>query len=267
MKNNNLSFWSMDKIKVYLERVEELPPGELHALKNDKRKGVQKLLSRYLRRREEALAAKKHLHTMMMMEEAVQKKGYGRIAGVDEAGRGPLAGPVVAAAVILQPGEGSLWEEINDSKQLSPAKREKLYRVITARAAAFAVGVVNAALIDQINIYRASLEAMSLAVRQLWPQPDYVLSDGFTLPGLDIPQEAVKHGDALCLSIAAASIVAKVTRDRIMESYDRDYPGYGFARHKGYPTFEHKAAINELGFSPIHRRSFKYDGQGEEIDS
>jgi len=129
------------------------------------------------------------------------------------------------------------------------------------------VGVVNAALIDQINIYRASLEAMSLAVRQLWPQPDYVLSDGFTLPGLDIPQEAVKHGDALCLSIAAASIVAKVTRDRIMESYDRDYPGYGFARHKGYPTFEHKAAINELGFSPIHRRTFKYDGQGEEIDS
>jgi len=119
------------------------------------------------------------------------------------------------------------------------------------------VGIVNAALIDRINIYRASLEAMKMAIRQLSPQPYYVLCDGFTVPGVSIPQRAVKGGDAACLSIAAASIVAKVTRDRIMEAYDKLYPEYGFARNKGYPTPEHKEAIRAVGLSPIHRRSFK----------
>lgn len=199
------------------------------------------------------------LHKMMAKEEAIRKKGYSLVAGVDEAGRGPLAGPVVAAAVMLSPEKASLWWEIDDSKQLSSKKRAKLFEIITTHAQAFAVGAVNATLIDRINIYQASLEAMRLAVQQLWPQPQFLLVDGFTLPGLAIPQEAVKHGDALCLSIAAASIVAKVIRDRIMESYDRDYPGYGFARNKGYPTPEHKAAIKALGVSPIHRISFKFD--------
>ena len=165
----------------------------------------------------------------------------------------------MAAAVILGAEEASYWGEINDSKKLAPTLREKLYDKITTAARSFAVGVVSADVIDRINIYQASLEAMNLSVRQLRPQPNFLFSDGFSVPGLTIPQKPLKGGDALCLSIAAASIVAKVTRDRIMENYDKIYPGYGFAKHKGYPTPEHKAAIKALGFSPLHRRTFKYD--------
>jgi ribonuclease HII len=259
MKKHNFSLWSVAEIKDYLDLQEELSPVELNTLKSDNRRSVQKLLSSFLQYREKELEEKKRLHRMILKEESIQKSGYTLVAGVDEAGRGPLAGPVVAAAVILEPEKDDFWWEVNDSKQLPPYKREKLYEIITASARAFAVGAVNAVLIDKINIYQASLEAMRLAVRQLWPQPYFLLSDGFTVPGLEIPQEAVKHGDASCLSIAAASIVAKVTRDRIMESYDRIYPGYGFARNKGYPTPEHREAIKALGLSPIHRRTFKYD--------
>jgi len=257
MPRRDFSLWSVDEIKDYLARQEELPPMELHTLMGDSRKGVQKLLSTFLQHREKKLTEIKRLHKMMAREESIRQSGYRLVAGVDEAGRGPLAGPVVAAAVILSPEKARLMEGINDSKQLPPGRREKLYEIITAAAEAFAVGAVNAALIDKINIFQASLEAMRLAVQQLWPQPHFLLVDGFALPGLTIPQEAVKRGDALCLSIAAASIVAKVARDRIMDNYDRDYPGYGFARNKGYPTPEHKAALKTLGFSPIHRRTFK----------
>ncbi|RJX24074.1 MAG: ribonuclease HII [Dethiobacter sp.] len=260
MKNyNNLSHWTVSELKKYLDLQEKLTPGEISTLKSDNRRSVQKLLSCFIQRREKELEEKKRLHRMILKEESIRERGYTLVAGVDEAGRGPLAGPVVAAAVILEPEEDSFWSEINDSKQLSPYKRETLYEIITSSARAFAVGAVNAALIDKINIYQASLEAMRLAVRQLWPQPYFLLSDGFAVPGLEIPQEAVKYGDALCLSIAAASIVAKVTRDRIMEGYDKIYPEYGFGRNKGYPTPEHKEAIKVLGLSPIHRRTFKYD--------
>lgn len=262
MKKPNFARWSVAEIRDYLCLQEELPFPALTALKRDKRKGVQKLLLAFLQRREKGLAEKNRVHSMFQMEKPIHESGYKLVAGVDEAGRGPLAGPVVAAAVILEPEAENFWvelSEINDSKQLPPYKRERLYEAITANARSFAVGAVSAPLIDRINIYQASLEAMRLAVKQLYPQPCFLLSDAFTVPGLDIPQQAVKHGDALYLSIAAASIIAKVTRDRIMESYDPVYPGYGFARHKGYPTPEHKTAIRALGVSPIHRRTFKHD--------
>jgi len=257
MLEKDFSLPSISEIKAYLDSQGDLSTADLNALRRDKRKGVQKLLEAYLRERERNFAEIKRLQKMTARETALRQRGYTLVAGVDEAGRGPLAGPVVAAAVILSPEKIYLWKEIDDSKKLSAEKREKLFKIITANADGFAVGAVNAPLIDRINIYRASLEAMRLAVQQLWPQPHYLFVDGFIIPGVSIPQEAVKHGDALCLSIAAASIVAKVIRDRIMESYDRDYPGYGFAQNKGYPTPEHKTAIKALGVSPIHRKSFK----------
>ncbi|MGI5876066.1 MAG: ribonuclease HII [Dethiobacteria bacterium] len=194
---------------------------------------------------------------MRIKENHLINQGYKLIAGVDEAGRGPLAGPVVAAAVILDPKKDDYWSEVKDSKQLSPAQRDRLFKIISLKARSVGIGLVDVALIDKINIYQASLEAMKRAVQQLSPPPHYVLSDGFALPDLDFPNEAVRSGDALCLSIAAASIIAKVLRDNIMQFYDRIYPGYGFARHKGYPTPEHRQALKTLGVSPIHRRTFK----------
>lgn len=259
MTTFNVDFSSLTTaaIKDFLNSAEKLTPEEIKALRNDRRGSVQKLIYSFLRQRERERQTKERLRRMASKEAFIQSKGYNFVAGVDEAGRGPLAGPVVAAAVILDAPWDSCWEGINDSKQLSPFKREKLYQVIICQAKAWAVGVVNAALIDRINIYRASLEAMKLAVLKLWPQPRFVLCDGFLIPGLELPQEAVQGGDSSCLSIAAASIVAKVTRDRLMQAYEKVYPGYGFAQNKGYPTPEHKRALQTLGLSPIHRRTFK----------
>lgn len=185
-----------------------------------------------------------------------------RVAGVDEAGRGPLAGPVVAAAVVLPPF--ARLPGVTDSKQLDPATRERLLARVEARALAIGVGVVDAEEIDRINILRASLRAMSLALTALaCPRtgatldPDYVLVDGIVpVPGV-VRQRTIPQGDARSLSIGAASIVAKVTRDRLMEALDREHPGYGFARHKGYPTPEHLDAIRRRGVLPIHRRTFR----------
>lgn len=253
----DFSAWTTAAIKEYLNSTEKLTPQENLALHKDCRESVQKLLNSFLQRQEKEKHQRERLHKMFAKEELLRRKGYTFVAGVDEAGRGPLAGPVVAAAVILDTPRDPCWQEINDSKQLSPLKREQLYNVIVDRARALAVGVVSVVLIDRLNIHQASLEAMRLAVRQLWPQPQFVLSDGFLLPGLGYPQEAVRGGDSLCISIAAASILAKVTRDRLMRSYERVYPGYGFAQNKGYPTPGHKSALQALGLSPIHRRSFK----------
>ncbi len=188
-------------------------------------------------------------------ERAACEDGYLRVAGIDEAGRGPLAGPVVAAAVILprrfkDPG-------IFDSKQLTPARRLDLYADIYRLAVSVGVGIVDAVEIDRINILQASLLAMSAATRNLHPLPDYLLVDGkFPIP-MDLPQAPIPHGDALSVSISAASIVAKVTRDRLMERYSEDYPHYGFANHKGYGTRAHREAIQRYGCCPIHRRTFK----------
>jgi ribonuclease HII len=177
------------------------------------------------------------------------------VAGVDEAGRGPLAGPVVAAAVVLDPRCG--WDGVDDSKKLAREAREALYARVLSEARAFAWAVMGPRAIDALNIRRASLEAMRRAVGLLALAPDLVLVDGNDrVPGLACRQEAVIAGDARLLSVAAASVVAKVVRDRIMERLDRVWPGYGFAQHKGYGTPEHLAALNRLGPCPLHRFSF-----------
>lgn len=187
-------------------------------------------------------------------EKIARSQGFLRIAGVDEVGRGPLAGPVMAAAVILPPG--LQIPGIDDSKKLSPLKREILFDVITAKALAIGTGTVEPEIIDSINILQATRLAMLNAVRQLSPPPDFLLIDGITPINTTISQKTVKKGDSLSLSIAAASIIAKVTRDRLMTEMDRLYPGYGFAGHKGYGSALHLEAIRKLGPSPIHRLSF-----------
>ena len=192
---------------------------------------------------------------MWTFEEKAVSNGFFHVAGVDEAGRGPLAGPVVASAVILP--DGFVAGEVNDSKKLTPKKRDQLYEVIMEGALAVGVGVVDAAEIDAINILQASLKAMKVAVEKLSVSPDFLLVDGnFKVPMM-LPQEALKKGDSRSVSIAAASIVAKVTRDRMMKEYGALYPGYGLEKHQGYPTKAHREAIAELGPSPIHRRTFK----------
>jgi ribonuclease HII len=183
------------------------------------------------------------------------RSGYRRIAGVDEAGRGPLAGPVVAAAVVLPAGFSD--PQVTDSKKLTPSRRARLYGVIYGQASAVGIGIVDAVEIDRINILQASLRAMAIAVRNLNPPPDFLLVDGtFPVP-VNFPQTLIPKGDALSISIAAASIIAKVTRDRLMERYHYYYPHFGFARHKGYPTQDHREAIRAFGCSPIHRRTFR----------
>ena len=176
------------------------------------------------------------------------------IAGIDEAGRGPLAGPVAAGAVILPEDHDILY--LNDSKKLSAKKRDMLFDQIKEEALAWSVALVEPARIDEINILQATYEAMRLAVSQLKVKPSVLVNDAVTIPGIALPQVPVVKGDAKCISIAAASILAKVTRDRIMEEMDAKYPEYGFAKHKGYGTREHMNAIREHGPCPIHRRSF-----------
>jgi ribonuclease HII len=182
-------------------------------------------------------------------------RGYLHVAGVDEAGRGPLAGPVVAAAVILPPAAPT--EGINDSKQLTPKKRHAAYQYIRRHALSIGVGLIDADVIDRINILQSSLLAMAIAVEHLAPPPDYLLIDGTHCTALSLPQAAIPKGDAHSVSIAAASIVAKVARDRLMEAYHLRYPEYGFARNKGYPTRAHREAVQKYGCCPIHRLSFK----------
>ncbi len=179
---------------------------------------------------------------------------YHFICGIDEAGRGPLAGPVVAGAVILPKDDPILY--LNDSKKLSEKKRAMLYEEIMACAAAVGVGMASHTRIDEINILQATYEAMRAAVKNLPVKPEILLNDAVTIPEVDIPQVPIIKGDAKSVSIAAASIIAKVTRDRIMVEYDKEFPGYGFAGHKGYGTKAHIEALKELGPSPIHRRTF-----------
>ncbi|HEY8464270.1 MAG TPA: ribonuclease HII [Bacillota bacterium] len=182
-------------------------------------------------------------------------RGLKRIAGLDEAGRGPLAGPVVAAVFVITPD--FYLEQLHDSKQLTPHQREACYRFLTSGAWEYGVGIVEADEIDRINIYQASRQAMSRALKTLAEKPDYLLVDALTVPDTDIAQQALIHGDALSVAIAAASVIAKYTRDQLMVEYDKLYPGYGFAQHKGYPTAQHYEALARLGPTPIHRRSFR----------
>ncbi len=203
---------------------------------------------------------KERLIRMTEYERKCYEKGYKLVAGVDEVGRGPLAGPVVAAAVIL--GEGVLIPGVNDSKKLSEEKREYLYDEIKSKALCWSIGIVDEKVIDEINILNAACLAMKKALDGLADKPDYILLDAVTLKDVDIPQKGIIKGDALSLSIAAASIIAKVERDRMISAYDELYPHYAFSKHKGYGTREHIECIKKYGLLPIHRRSFTKNFQG-----
>lgn len=191
---------------------------------------------------------------LLSYENTYRNQGYNLIAGVDEAGRGPLAGPVYAAAVILPPD--AQIPGIDDSKKLSEKKREELFDVITETAVAYAVYSVDEKVIDEINILNATFQAMNGAVNALSPKPDFVLIDGNRIAGMDIPHETIVKGDAKSMSIAAASILAKVSRDRYITEIAKQYPEYGFEKHKGYGTKAHTEAILQYGPSPVHRKTF-----------
>ena len=224
----------------------------VEAYQTDERGGVQKIVTTAEKRIEKYFAEIARTEGIKKYEK--QYDNYLYICGIDEVGRGPLAGPVVAGAVILPKDCDILY--INDSKKLSAAKRDELYDEIMEKAVATGLGFIGPERIDEINILQATYEAMRQAIGKLEPQPDLLLNDAVTIPGIDIEQVPIIKGDAKSISIGAASIIAKVTRDRLMEEYDRMFPQYGFASNKGYGSAEHIAAIKEYGPTPIHRKSF-----------
>lgn len=231
-----------------------VPDEVLTALRADPRTGARALAQRIDTRRRKNRAEGQRLRHMLRFETALWEQGFVNVAGTDEVGVGPLAGPVVAAAVIL-PRDFRL-QGLNDSKQLDAKDHARLCAMIKAQAVAWAVGQVEVDEIDRINIYQASMRAMRLAIEGLSVKPDHVLVDARTLRDVALPQSAIVKGDARSLSIAAASVVAKHTRDALMIALDATYPGYGFAKHKGYGVPEHEAALRALGPCAIHRRSF-----------
>jgi len=198
---------------------------------------------------------RKRVEGLLSYERRLWAQGFRMVAGIDEAGRGPLAGPVVSAAVVFE--QGVFIPYINDSKKLRPEAREILFDIICEKAFSIGIGIVDEKEIDQTNILQATYKAMRLALADLKVIPDHILIDGRELPGWDGPQTALLKGDSRCFSIAAASIIAKVTRDRLMVHYDKLFPQYGFARHKGYSTREHREALRKYGPCQIHRRSFR----------
>ena len=244
---------SISQIKEEFEQADAAQRAVLYEVySSDDRAGVKKLVSAY-RKKEEALQKERmRLEDMRSFEHKYST--YSLICGIDEAGRGPLAGPVVAGAVILPKDCEILY--LNDSKKLSPAKREALYEEIMEKAEAVGVGMASPARIDEINILQATYAAMREAVDNLGVTPELLLNDAVTIPDVSIPQVPIIKGDAKSVSIAAASIIAKVTRDRLMVQYDEILPGYGFARHKGYGSKDHIEAIRRLGPTPIHRQTF-----------
>ena len=219
---------------------------------SDERSGVRKLIEKYKKKDLALIKEKERLEKMRYFENQYSDLTY--ICGIDEAGRGPLAGPVVAGAVILPKDCDILY--LNDSKKLSAAKRDLLFDEIKEKAIAVGVGIVSPAVIDEINILQATYKAMKEAVNGLKVRPDILLNDAVTIPDLDIRQVPIIKGDAKSVSIAAASIIAKVTRDRLMMEYAEVLPGYGFESNKGYGSADHIKAIKELGPTPIHRKSF-----------
>jgi ribonuclease HII len=223
-------------------------------LKADGRAGARAILAAIARRRFDNRSEGQRLRKLLRYEGALWSAGIQLVAGVDEAGMSPLAGPVAAAAVIFAPG--SRLPGVDDSKKLDAASRERLAGEIKVTAIAWSVAFADVEEIDSINIYWASRLAMRRAIEGLAHQAEHVLVDGRRLKGLELPQEAIIKGDAKSLTIAAASILAKTARDELMGKLDAAYPGYGFARHKGYPVPEHRAALEKLGACPVHRRSF-----------
>lgn len=246
---------SISEIKEILGNcsMEELPE-QMKQFEADSRKGVQTALASFRKKYEKHQQELTRLEEILTYERGLWEAGYDLVAGIDEVGRGPLAGPVVAAAVIL-PKECKI-EGVNDSKKLSAKKREELYDIILEKAVSYGIGVVSNERIDEINILQATYEAMREALSQLQPKADYILADAVTIPMVSIPQRGIIKGDAKSMSIGAASIVAKVYRDRMMEAYEEVYPGYGFASNKGYGAAEHIEGIKKQGITPIHRRTF-----------
>ena len=247
---------TVEKIGEIKEKLAALGDGELASFirqySSDERSGVIKLVDIARKRSDKYEKELQRTEALKKYEKEYDKYSY--ICGIDEVGRGPLAGPVVAGAVILPKDCDILY--INDSKKLSAAKREELYDIIMEKAVAVGIGMVGPDRIDEINILQATYEAMRQAIGKLDPQPTLLLNDAVTIPQVTIPQVPIIKGDAKSISIGAASIVAKVTRDRLMETYADIYPEYGFAGNKGYGSAEHIAALKQYGPTPIHRRSF-----------
>lgn len=243
-------------IKQIQELVDEegLNKDLLNKLKQDPRKGVKRILQNAIIKEETIQKAREKSIQLMSFENKIWAKGYEYIGGIDEAGRGPLAGPLVSACVILP--KGLVIEGIDDSKKLSASKRQFFYNMIKDKAISIGLAIIDPTRIDEINIYKATLEAMQEAVYACNTRPQYLLIDAMELDNVPIPQESIISGDSRSQSIAAASIIAKVTRDRIMNELSIIYPEYGFEKHKGYGTKAHIEAIKKLGLAPVHRRSF-----------
>lgn len=244
---------TIKEIEMILQSVTEPDDPFIKKCQQDERIGVQALLQRWKKKQEELMAEKRRFEKIMVYEKEAQKQGFQYVAGIDEVGRGPLAGPVVAAAVILP--ENIFISGINDSKKLSSKKREQLYQEIKNEALAIGIGVVGADVIDEINIYQATKKAMNIAINQLSIFPDFLLIDAMKID-TPITQRSLIKGDSLSVSIASASIIAKVYRDRLMMEYSKKYPEYQFEKNAGYGTREHIQAIRKFGPTPIHRKTF-----------
>lgn len=254
MKLNELS---IEQIRAQIFDADRLVTARvLKQLERDPRQGVRKLCQVARKRFEKERAERMRLQNMLNVERVLWRSGIRVIAGVDEAGVGPLAGPVVAAAVVFAPG--TELAGIDDSKRLDAEQRARMEIVIREKASATAIGLADVGEIDRLNIYHAALLAMRRAVEALSLKPEHLLVDARMIPSLAVPQNSFYKGDGINFSIAAASIIAKTHRDRVMEELDKQYPGYGFCQHKGYSTPEHQNAIRALGPCPVHRMSFAF---------
>ena len=245
---------TIKEIKEQLANIQRLDDPLLAELEQDSRSGVIQAIAKQKREIQKRIDEDERLEGMLAYEKECYARGMELIAGVDEVGRGPLAGPVVAAAVILP--KGSKIPGLNDSKKIPKSKHKEIYEAVLQNAIAIGIGIKDNQVIDQVNIYEATKLAMMEAIGQLEPKPQHLLIDAMRLD-LPIPQTSIIKGDANSLSIAAASIVAKVTRDQMMEEFDKEYPGYDFAQNAGYGTANHLAGLDKLGVTPIHRRSFE----------
>ena len=245
---------TIKEVKERLAMIDELDHPFFEELILDGRAGVQAAISKRKRELQKQVDEDLRLEKMLAYEKELYTQGIQLIAGVDEVGRGPLAGPVVAAAVILP--KACKIPGLNDSKKIPKSKHKEIYEAVFQNAIAIGIGIKDNHVIDQVNIYEATKLAMMEAIGQLDPRPQHLLIDAMKLD-LPISQTSIIKGDANSLSIAAASIVAKVTRDQMMEKFDREYPGYDFAQNAGYGTAKHLAGLDQLGVTPIHRRSFE----------
>lgn len=242
------------EVKTQLQTINNSDDPFIKEIRNDRRKGVQSALKQWEQRSKRRQEAEKEFKERFKYENYFWKQGCHFIAGMDEVGRGPLAGPVVTCAVILKPTFDLIG--VTDSKQLTRKEREKLYLQIVNEAVEVSIAVNNAQVIDQMNIYAATQDAMMTSINKLHHQPDHILVDAVPLPELPIEQTTLIKGDQKSISVAAASIVAKEYRDHLMHDYDRLYPGYDFAENMGYGTKAHLAGLKQLGATPIHRRTF-----------